>query len=83
MYTYVYLFQAEDNLFDFSNAQNPFSVKFDKNRTSPLANSFIPMTSRDWNSDQATAPTDIFESCPAHKIPSSSSFHDGEANPSL
>ena len=31
----------------FSNAQHPFAVKLDKNRTSAFANSFIPMTSRD------------------------------------
>ena len=38
----------------FSNAQHPFAVKLDKNRTSAFANSFIPMTSRDWNSLPAT-----------------------------
>ena len=38
----------------FSNAQNSFAVNLDKNRTSAVANSFIPMTSRDWNSLQAT-----------------------------
>ena len=31
----------------FSNAQHPFAVKLDKNRTSVFANSFIPMTPRD------------------------------------
>ena len=35
----------------FSNAQHPFA---DKNRTSAFANSFISMTSRDWNSLPAT-----------------------------
>ena len=38
----------------FSNAQHPFAVKLDKNRTGAFANSFIPMTSRDWNSLPAT-----------------------------
>ena len=38
----------------FSSAQHPFAVKSDKNRTSAFANSFIPMTSRDWNSLPAT-----------------------------
>ena len=38
----------------FSNAQHPFTVKLDKNRTFAFANSFIPMTSRDWNSLPAT-----------------------------
>ena len=38
----------------FSNAQHPFAVKLDKNRTSAFANSFIPMTSRDWDSLPAT-----------------------------
>ena len=38
----------------FSNAQHPFAVKMDKNRTSAFGNSFIPMTSRDWNSLPAT-----------------------------
>ena len=38
----------------FSNSQHPFAVKLDKNRTSAFANSFIPMTSRDWNSLSAT-----------------------------
>ena len=38
----------------FSNAQHPFAVKLDKNRTSAFTNSFIPMTSRDWNSLPAT-----------------------------
>ena len=37
----------------FSNAQHPFAVKLDKNRTSAFANSFIPMTSRDWNTPPA------------------------------
>ena len=38
----------------FSNVQHPFAVKLDKNRTSAFANSFIPLTSRDWNSLPAT-----------------------------
>ena len=38
----------------FSNAQHCFAVKFDKNRTSAFANSFIPLTPRDWNSFPAT-----------------------------
>ena len=38
----------------FSNAQHPFAVKLDKNRTSAFANSFIPMTPRYWNSLPAT-----------------------------
>ena len=38
----------------FSNAQHPFAVKLENNRTSAFANSFIPMTSRDWNSLPAT-----------------------------
>ena len=38
----------------FSNAQHPFAVKLDKSRTSAFANSFIPLTSRDWNSLPAT-----------------------------
>ena len=38
----------------FSNTQHPFAVKLDKNRTSACANSFIPLTSRDWNSLPAT-----------------------------
>ena len=38
----------------FSNAQHPFPVKLNKNRTSAYANSFIPLTSRDWNSLPAT-----------------------------
>ena len=38
----------------FSKAQHPFAVKLDKNRTSAFANSFIHMTSRDWNSLPAT-----------------------------
>ena len=38
----------------FSNAQHPFPVKLDKNRTNAFANSFIPMTSRDWNSLSVT-----------------------------
>ena len=33
----------------FSNAQHPFAVKLDKNRTSAFVNSFISMTTRDWN----------------------------------
>ena len=38
----------------FSNAQHPFAVKLDKNRTSAFAYSFIPMTPRDCNSLPAT-----------------------------
>ena len=38
----------------FSNAQHTFAVKLDKNRTSAFANSFIPMTPRDWKSLPAT-----------------------------
>ena len=38
----------------FSNAQHPFAVKLDKNRTSAFANYFIPLTCRDWNSLPAT-----------------------------
>ena len=38
----------------FSISQRPFAVKLDKNRTSVFAISFIPMTSRDWNSLPAT-----------------------------
>ena len=38
----------------FSNAKHPFAVKLDKNRTSAFVNSFVPMTSRDWNSLPAT-----------------------------
>ena len=38
----------------FSNAQHPFAVKLNKNRTNAYANSFVPMTSRDWNSLPAT-----------------------------
>ena len=38
----------------FSNAQHPSAAKLDKNRTSAFANSFIPMTTRDWNSLPAT-----------------------------
>ena len=44
----------------FSISQNPFAFKLDKNRTSAFANSFIPMTSRDWNSHPATVfPSDL------------------------
>ena len=42
----------------FSNAQHPFAVKLKKNRTRTFANSFIPMTPRDWNS----LPTTVFPS---------------------
>ena len=38
----------------FSNAQHPFAIKLDKNRTSAFTNSFISRTSRDWNSLPAT-----------------------------
>ena len=38
----------------FSNAQHHFAVKLDKNRARAIANSFISMTSRDWNSLPAT-----------------------------
>ena len=38
----------------FSNAQHPFAVKLNKNRSSAYANSFVPMTPRDWNSLPAT-----------------------------
>ena len=34
----------------FSKIQHPSSLKLDINRTNTFANSFIPMTSRDWNS---------------------------------
>ena len=30
--------------------QQPYALKLDTNRTNAFANSFIPMTSRDWNS---------------------------------
>ena len=66
----------------FSNSQHLLAFKLDKNRTSAFANSFIPMTSRDWNSLRATVfpatynfsclrptSTDTFNSYPAHKIP--------------
>ena len=33
-----------------NNTQHPFSMKLDTNRTNAFANSFILMTSRDWNS---------------------------------
>ena len=78
------------------NAQHPFAVKLNKNRTSAYANSFTSMASRDWKSLPATVSprlitfsclrptsTDSFNSYPAHKIPSSSTFHDGGANQGL
>ena len=38
----------------FSNAQHPFAVKLNKNRTSAYVNSFVPMTSSECNSLPAT-----------------------------
>ena len=34
----------------FSKIQHPYELKLDTNRTNAFANSFIPMTSREWNS---------------------------------
>ena len=33
-----------------SKTQHPYALKLDTNRTNAFTNSFIPMTSRDWNS---------------------------------
>ena len=38
----------------FSKIQHPYALKLDTNRTNAFANSFIPMTSRDWNSLPST-----------------------------
>ena len=81
----------------FLNAQHPFAVKLNKNRTSAFAKSFIPLTSRDWNSPPATVfpatyNLQLFKThihrylqlLPSpYKIPSSSSFHNGGTNPGL
>ena len=77
----------------FSNAQHPFAVNLDKNRTSAFANTFIPVISRDWNWNSlpatvfpATYNLQLFKTrihrhlrlLPSPNIiPSSSSFHDG------
>ena len=88
-------FDATTRLYTY--AQHPFAVKLDKSRTSTLANTFISMSSRDWNSLQATVfPTtsnlQLFKTrthkylrllTPAYKILSSSSFQDGGANPAF
>ena len=80
-----------------SNAQHPFAVKLEKNRTSAFANSIIPI----WPPETGTrfqppsfprliscsclrpAPINTFHSYSVHKIPSSFYFHDGGANPRL
>ena len=38
----------------FSKIQHPYALKLGTNRTRAFANSFIPMTSRDWNSLPST-----------------------------
>ena len=42
----------------FADSQHSFAVKFEKCRTSSFANTFVPMTSRNWNS----LPASIFPS---------------------
>ena len=79
----------------FSNAQHPFAVKLDKNRPalSPTPLSLWP-PEIGTHSQPPSSPrlitfsclrptyTDTFNSYPAHKILSSSAFHDGGANQS-
>ena len=45
----------------FSMTQHPYVLKLDTNRSNTFANSFIPMTSKDWNSSDRL-PSNIYPS---------------------
>ena len=44
----------------FADSQQSFAVKLEKCRTTSLANTFVPMTSRNWNSLPASVFPDIY-----------------------
>ena len=43
----------------FSKSQHLYALKLDTNRTNAFANSFIPMTSRNWNSSSYRLPNNL------------------------